>query len=59
MYDAINENPDAPNITWPDETEDKAIIEFHACKLKIWNKFFEESPLWIIETINNLIRNSN
>ena len=27
-----NENPEAPNITWPDENEDKAIIEFHACK---------------------------
>jgi len=30
VYDAINENPDAPNINWPDEKEDKAIIEFHA-----------------------------
>lgn len=30
VYDAINENPDAPNITWPDEDEEKAIIEFHA-----------------------------
>lgn len=30
VYDAINENPDAPNITWPDEHEEKAIIEFHA-----------------------------
>jgi len=30
VYDAINENPDAPNITWPDEGEEKAIIEFHA-----------------------------
>merc|ERR1719245_2524018 len=30
VYDAINENPDAPNITWPDEHEDRAIIEFHA-----------------------------
>ncbi len=35
MYDAINENPDAPNITWPDESEDKAIIEFHACEFSI------------------------
>jgi hypothetical protein len=32
VYDAINENPDAPNLTWPDETNDKAIIEFHACE---------------------------
>jgi len=30
VYDAINENPDAPNIQWPDEGEEKAIIEFHA-----------------------------
>ena len=32
VYDAINENPDCPNISIPDETEDKAIVEFHACK---------------------------
>merc|ERR1719219_1916821 len=30
VYDAINENPDAPNIQWPDEGEEKAIIEFHS-----------------------------
>merc|ERR1711899_539243 len=30
VYDAINENPDAPNIEWPDEGEEKAIIEFHS-----------------------------
>merc|ERR1712079_373178 len=30
VYDAINENPDAPNIEWPDEGESKAIIEFHS-----------------------------
>jgi solute carrier family 8 (sodium/calcium exchanger) len=30
VYDAINENPDAPNITFPDSDEKKAIIEFHA-----------------------------
>ena len=30
VYDAINENPDSPNIQWPDEGEEKAIIEFHA-----------------------------
>jgi len=30
VYDAINENPDAPNIQYPDEGEEKAIIEFHA-----------------------------
>merc|ERR1712012_1386314 len=29
IYDAINENPECPNITFPDETEDKAILEFH------------------------------
>lgn len=30
VYDAINENPEAPNITWPDELEEKSIIEFHS-----------------------------
>merc|ERR1712241_1462126 len=30
VYDAINENPECPNIAFPDETEDKAIVEFHA-----------------------------
>jgi len=30
VYDAINENPECPNISFPDETEDKAIVEFHA-----------------------------
>merc|ERR1719510_1684362 len=30
VYDAINENPDAPNISWPDENADKAIVEFSA-----------------------------
>lgn len=30
VYDAINENPEAPNITFPDADEKKAIIEFHA-----------------------------
>merc|ERR1711936_562410 len=30
IYDAINENPECPNIKFPDETEDKAIVEFHA-----------------------------
>eukprot|EP00095_Tigriopus_kingsejongensis_P006604 snap_masked-scaffold634_size121673-processed-gene-0.12 protein:Tk06604 transcript:snap_masked-scaffold634_size121673-processed-gene-0.12-mRNA-1 annotation:"hypothetical protein DAPPUDRAFT_328233" len=30
VYDAINENPDAPNIHFPDEHEDKAIIDFHS-----------------------------
>ena len=32
IYDAINENPEAPNITLPDDTEEQAIIEFHSCK---------------------------
>merc|ERR550532_920361 len=30
VYDAINENPEAPNISWPDENADKAIVEFSA-----------------------------
>jgi len=30
VYDAINENPEAPNITWPDEGEQKSVIEFHS-----------------------------
>eukprot|EP00094_Tigriopus_californicus_P004455 TCALIF_04293-PA protein Name:"Similar to Slc8a2 Sodium/calcium exchanger 2 (Rattus norvegicus)" AED:0.14 eAED:0.15 QI:0/0.83/0.84/0.92/0.83/0.92/13/236/826 len=29
VYDAINEHPEAPNISYPDEDEDKAIIDFH------------------------------
>ena len=32
VYDAINENPEAPNISFPDEDEAKAIVDFHACK---------------------------
>lgn len=33
VYDAINENPEAPNIDFPDDAdESKAIIDFHACK---------------------------
>ena len=33
VYDAINENPEAPNISFPDSgEEDRAIIDFHACK---------------------------
>ncbi len=31
VYDAINENPEAPNITFPDADADRAIIDFHAC----------------------------
>ena len=35
MYDAINENPDAPNIDYPDDgDEQKAIIDFNACKFR-------------------------
>jgi len=31
VYDAINENPDAPNLPdWPVDTEQKSIIEFHS-----------------------------
>jgi solute carrier family 8 (sodium/calcium exchanger) len=31
VYDAINENPEAPNIDYPDDgDENKAIIDFHA-----------------------------
>lgn len=34
VYDAINENPDAPNLPdWPVDTEQKSIIEFHSCEL--------------------------
>ena len=33
VYDAINENPEAPNIDFPDDAdEQKAIIDFNACK---------------------------
>ena len=33
VYDAINENPDAPNLPdWPVDTEQKSIIEFHSCE---------------------------
>ena len=33
VYDAINENPEAPNISFPDSgDEDRAIIDFHACE---------------------------
>ena len=36
MYDAINENPDAPNIDFPDDgDEQKAIIDFNACKFYV------------------------
>lgn len=31
VYDAINDNPDAPNLPdWPVDTEQKSIIEFHS-----------------------------
>ena len=33
VYDAINDNPECPNITYPpDENEEKSIIEFHTCR---------------------------
>ena len=33
VYDAINENPEAPNIDFPDDPDEKkAIIDFNACK---------------------------
>ena len=41
VYDAINENPDAPNLPdWPVDTEQKSIIEFHSCELLEYNLFF-------------------
>ena len=40
VYDAINENPDSPNIQWPDEGEEKAIIEFHASTAGILFNYF-------------------
>ena len=33
VYDAINEETELPNITYPDSDEAKSIIEFHACEL--------------------------
>ncbi|XP_040572646.1 sodium/calcium exchanger 2 isoform X3 [Lepeophtheirus salmonis] len=35
VYDAINENPEAPNISYPDEDEDTAIVEFHASSASV------------------------
>ena len=35
IYDAINENPECPNINYPDETEDKAIIEFKTSSIAV------------------------
>jgi len=35
VYDAINENPDAPNIQWPDEGEERAIVEFHSSSVAV------------------------
>ena len=33
VYDAINENPEAPNIDFPDDPDEmKAIIDFNACE---------------------------
>ena len=32
VYDAINEETELPNITYPDSDEAKSIIEFHACE---------------------------
>jgi len=29
VYDAINENPECPNISFPDDAEDHTIFEFH------------------------------
>ena len=34
MYDAISENPDSPNVVYPDADAEKAIIDFHACEEK-------------------------
>ena len=35
VYDAINKNPDCPNIDIPLEENDKAVIEFHATAVSI------------------------
>ena len=36
VYDAINENPEAPNIDFPDDPDEKkAIIDFNACKFHL------------------------
>ena len=35
VYDAINEETELPNITYPDSDEAKSIIEFHACEFII------------------------
>ena len=33
VYDAINEEKELPDITYPDSDASKAIVEFHACKI--------------------------
>ena len=37
VYDAINENEELPNIDYPDSDASKAIIEFHACSIFVFN----------------------
>ena len=35
IYDAINKNPECPNISYPDETEEKAIVEFKTSSIAV------------------------
>ena len=47
MYDAINDNPDAPNLPdWPVDTDQKSIIEFHSCKL--YNMYQTERYIFLL-----------
>ena len=42
VYDAINEETELPNITYPDSDEAKSIIEFHACELSCTPVFISD-----------------